>query len=96
VPIGDGPDAVVFDAAQSMVYSANGGSGTITAIHQDDADHYRLSATIATRVSARTLTLDPKLHRLYLSAARFGSTRQPNGRRTIVPGSFTVLTVGRP
>lgn len=96
VPIGDGPDAVVFDAAQSMIYSADGGSGTITAIHQDDADHYRLSATIATRVSARTLTLDPKLHRLYLSAARFGSTRQPNGRHTIVPGSFAVLTVGEP
>src|SRR5690242_19009660 len=96
VPIGDGPDGVVFDAAQSMIYSANGESGTVTAIHQDDADHYRVSATIATQVSARTLTLDPKLHRLYLSAARFGSARQPNGRHTIVPGSFAVLTVGQP
>src|SRR5690348_14479627 len=96
VPIGDGPDGVVFDAAQSMIYSANGGSGTITAIHQDDADHYRVRATLATQVSARTLTLDPKLHRLYLSAARFGSARQPDGRHTIVPGSFAVLTVGQP
>lgn len=96
VPIGDGPDAVVFDAAASTIYSSNGESGTITAIHQDDADHYRVSATIATQVSARTLTLDPKLHRLYLSAARFGSARQPNGRHTIVPGSFAVLTVGQP
>jgi DNA-binding beta-propeller fold protein YncE len=96
VPIGDGPDAVVFDAAASTIYSANGQSGTITAIHQDDADHYRVSATIATQVSARTLTLDPKLHRLYLSAARFGNTLQPNGRRSIVPGSFAILTVGQP
>lgn len=96
VPIGDGPDGVVFDAAQSMIYSANGGSGTITAIHQDDADHYRVRATLATQVSARTLTLDPKLHRLYLSAARFGSARQPDGRHTIVPGSFAILTVGQP
>lgn len=96
VPIGDGPDAVVFDDTASTIYSSNGESGTITAIHQDDADHYRVSATIATQVSARTLTLDPKLHRLYLSAARFGATRQPNGRHTIVPGSFAVLTVGKP
>jgi len=96
VPIGDGPDAVVFDAAQSTIYSSNGESGTITAVHQHDADHYRVDATIATQVSARTLTLDPKLHRLYLSAARFGSTRQPNGRHTIVPDSFAVLTVGEP
>src|SRR6185312_1773 len=64
VPIGDGPDAVVFDDAQSTIYSSNGESGTITAIHQDDADHYRVSATIPTRVSARTLALDPTLHRL--------------------------------
>jgi DNA-binding beta-propeller fold protein YncE len=96
VPIGDGPDAVVFDAAASTIYSSNGESGTITAIHQDNMDHYRVTATIATRVGARTLTLDPKLHRLYLSAARFGSTLQPNGRHTIVPDSFAVLTVGRP
>lgn len=96
VPIGDGPDGVVFDPAEAMIYSANGESGTITAVHEDDPDHYRVTATIPTQVSARTLTLDPKLHRLYLSAARLGATRQANGRRTIEPDSFSVLTVGRP
>lgn len=93
--IGQGPDAVVFDAAEAMIYSSNGQSGTITAVHEDDADHYRVSATIPTQVSARTEALDPKLHRLYLSAARLGTTRQPNGRPTIEPGSFSMLTVGR-
>lgn len=96
VPIGDGPDGVVFDTAEAMVYSANGESGTLTAVHEDDPDHYRVTATIPTQASARTLTLDPKLHRLYLSAARLGATRQANGRRAIEPDSFAVLTVGRP
>lgn len=96
VPIGEGPDAVVFDAATSMIYSSNGESGTITAVHQDDADHYQVSATIPSQTSARTLTLDPKLHRLYLSAARFGTTVQPNGRHAIEPDSFSILTVGQP
>jgi DNA-binding beta-propeller fold protein YncE len=96
VPIGDGPDGVVFDAAEAMVYSSNGESGTLTAVHEDDPDHYRVTATIPTQVSARTLALDPKLHRLYLSAARLGATRQANGRRMIEPDSFAVLTVGRP
>lgn len=96
VPIGDGPDAVVFDAAEATVYSSNGESGTLTAVHEDDPDHYRVTATIPTQTSARTLALDPKLHRLYLSAARFGTTRQANGRRTIEPDSFSILTVGRP
>jgi DNA-binding beta-propeller fold protein YncE len=96
VPIGEGPDGVVFDVAEAMIYSANGESGTITAVHEDDPDHYRVTATIPTQISARTLALDPKLHRLYLSAARLGATRQANGRRTIEPDSFAVLTVGRP
>ncbi|MFA6231125.1 MAG: YncE family protein [Rhodanobacter sp.] len=96
VPIGEGPDAVVFDATASMIYSSNGESGTITAVHQDDADHYRVTATIPTRTSARTLALDPKLHRLYLSAARLGKTRQANGRPTIEPNSFGIITVGQP
>jgi DNA-binding beta-propeller fold protein YncE len=96
VSIGDGPDAVVFDAAESTIYSSNGESGTITAIHQDDADHYHVSATIPTQRSARTVALDPKLHRLYLSAARLGTTREANGRLSMEPNSFGVLTVGRP
>jgi DNA-binding beta-propeller fold protein YncE len=73
VPIGEGPDAVVFDEATSTVFSSNGESGTITAVHQNDADHYSVAATVATQPSARTLALDPKLHRLYLSAAQWAS-----------------------
>ncbi|MEO7065928.1 MAG: YncE family protein [Rhodanobacter sp.] len=96
VRIGKGPDAVVFDAAESIIYSSNGESGTLTAVHQDDADHYHVSATVSTQVSARTLALDPKLHRLYLSAAQLEATRQPNRRPTIKPNSFVILTVGRP
>ncbi|MGH8157519.1 MAG: YncE family protein [Rhodanobacter sp.] len=95
VVIGDGPDAVVFDAADAMVYSSNGESGTITAVHEDDPNHFTVTATIPTQTSARTLALDPKLHRLYLSAARWGATKQANGRPTIEPNSFSILTVGR-
>jgi DNA-binding beta-propeller fold protein YncE len=94
VPIGDGPDAVVFDDAASMIYSSNGESGNLTAVHEDSADHYTVSATIPTQVSARTLALDPRRHRLHLSAATFGKEKQANGRPTLVPDSFTILTVG--
>jgi YVTN family beta-propeller protein len=97
VPIGEGPDAVVFDRGTSTVFSSNGESGTITAVHQDDADHYSVTATIPTQPSARTLTLDAKLHRLYLSAAKFeAAPAQDGGKRAMVPDSFTVLTVGSP
>ncbi|MDQ6648457.1 MAG: YncE family protein [Pseudomonadota bacterium] len=94
VPIGDGPDAVTFDAARSMIYSSNGESGTITAVHEDDADHFTVAATIPTQVSARTLALDPKLHRLYLSAARLGAAKKAGQRAPIEPNSFSMLVVG--
>ena len=97
VAIGEGPDAVVFDDATATVFSSNGESGNITAVHQDDADHYSVVATIPTQPSARTLALDPKLHRLYLSAAQWATPPAAGGGRpSVVPDSFTVLTVGRP
>lgn len=95
LPIGDGPDAVVFDAAAATAYSSNGESGTITAVHEIDPDHFAVSATITTQPSARTLALDPQKHRLYLSAAQLGKDKQPNGHPSIVPDSFTILTVGQ-
>jgi YVTN family beta-propeller protein len=96
VAIGEGPDAVTFDDATGMVYSSNGESGNITAVHQDDADHYSVAATITTQPSARTLALDPKLHRLYLSAATLAGPAQEGHHPAIKPDSFTVLTVGAP
>ena len=96
VAIGEGPDAVAFDPKLGMIYSSNGRSGTITAVHEDDPDHFRVTATIPTQVSARTLTLDPATHRLYLSAARLGAAKQAGHRPPIVPDSFAVLVVGQP
>lgn len=94
VPIGEGPDAVVFDPSDDILYSSNGESGNLTVVHQDDPDHYRVIATVPTQVSARTEALDPATHRLYLSAAIPGPTIDARGRHTMRPDSFTVLVVG--
>ena len=96
VAIGDGPDAVVFDPATGTIYSSNGQSGTITAVHEDDADRYTVAATIPTQKSARTMTLDPQTHRLYLSAATPGTKKNARGWPEMLPDSFTVVVVGQP
>ncbi|HEX5306224.1 MAG TPA: YncE family protein [Dyella sp.] len=96
VAIGDGPDAVAYDPATAMIYSSNGQSGTITAVHETDADHYTVAATIPTQKSARTMTLDPQTHRLYLSAATPGTRKNARGWPQMLPDSFTVLVVGQP
>lgn len=95
LPIGRGPDGAAFDAATGLVFSSNG-EGTLSVVHEDDAEHFRLVATVPTQRSARTVTLDAATHRLFLSAAEFGaaSAAGPHRRPPIVPGSFSVLVVG--
>jgi DNA-binding beta-propeller fold protein YncE len=96
VVIGRGPDGAVYDADLALVFSSNGIDGTLTVIHQDSADEYRVIATVTTQVSARTMALDPASHQIYLAAAQFGPTpaatpEQPLPRAAVTPDSFVIL-----
>jgi YVTN family beta-propeller protein len=96
VAIGDGPDAAAFAADLGFVFSSNGADGTLTVIHQETPDQYRVIATVQTQKSARTMALDPATHRIFLAAARLGDTPaptpdQPHPRPNIVPDSFVIL-----
>jgi YVTN family beta-propeller protein len=98
VPIGDGPDAAVFDSDRKLIFSSNGQDGTITVIKEESADKYSVMETVSTEKSARTITLDEKTHNLYLSSAQFGpppsaTADNPHPRPRIVAGSFHVLIV---
>jgi len=98
VPIGDGPDAAAFDPRRQLVFSSNGQSGTLTVVHEDDADHYRVVSNVPTQKSARTMAMDPGGN-IYLAAAQFGkrpapSAANPRGRPPLLPGSFVILVVG--
>jgi YVTN family beta-propeller protein len=98
VAIGEGPDAVAFDAERGLVFSSNGQDGTLTVIREVDPDHYVVVSNVVTQKSARTLALDQRGHRLFLVAARFGPApesgpAQPHPRPPVLEGSFTVLVV---
>lgn len=100
VPIGDGPDAAAYDPDIATVFSSNS-DGTLTVIHQDDADHYRVVANAATPSRSRTLALDPTGHQIYLASAEFGETpaktdAQPHPRPAMRPDSFAIVVVARP
>ena len=97
VAIGSGPDAAAYDAGRKLVFSSNG-EGTLTVVKQDSADKYTVLATVPTEKSARTMSLDTKSHKIYLSAAQLGATPEataenPHPRPKMVPGSFHVLVV---
>ncbi|MEO8159870.1 MAG: YncE family protein [Arenimonas sp.] len=93
LPIGDGPDGAAFDPTSQDAFSPNGQSGTLTVIHEDDPDHYRVTQTLTTQAGARTIELDPSTHRLYLPAARYGPKPDGEKRAPMLPGSFSVIVV---
>ena len=52
-----------------MAFSSNGGDGTLTVVREEEPGRFDVVATIPTQPGARTMTIDPKTHRIYLSAA---------------------------
>jgi DNA-binding beta-propeller fold protein YncE len=99
--IGPGPDGCIFDPEQKLIFSSNGGDGTLTVIRERSPGQYEVAANIKTQVSAKTIAMDPKTHRLYLSAATRAATpakadvaAKKGGRPRFEPGSFVVLVVG--
>jgi hypothetical protein len=91
LPIGLGNDAVAFDPVRRRVFSSNGRDGTITVYQQQTADHYVALAPIETKVSARTMSLDPKTGWLFVPAADTDPSPTPGGRPQVRPGTLKVL-----
>ncbi|HEX8071110.1 MAG TPA: hypothetical protein VF546_14235 [Pyrinomonadaceae bacterium] len=99
LPIGGGVDAAAFDPETGLIFSSNG-DGTLTVVHEDAPDKYSVVENVTTQRGARTMALDPKTHKVYLVTAEFGpppapTPERPRPRPTIVPGSFTLLVVGK-
>ena len=94
VPIGAGVDAAAFDPETGLVF-ASGGDGTLTVARVDEKGTLAVVQTVATPVRSRTMTLDPKTHKLYASSAQFGApVPGPDGRPgrpPMVPDSFKVV-----
>jgi YVTN family beta-propeller protein len=99
LPIGDGVDATAFDPETGLVF-ASCGEGVLTVVHEDSADKFSITETVPTERGARTMTLDPAKHEIFLVTAKFGpppapTAEQPHPRPAILPDSFVVLVVGK-
>jgi YVTN family beta-propeller protein len=96
--IGTGPDAAGFDPGTGLAFSSNG-DATLTIVKLVNGK-YEAVDTVATVRGARTMTVDPKLHRVYLLAAEYGPAPaakegQKQARPPVLPDSFHVLVVGK-
>jgi YVTN family beta-propeller protein len=82
LPICAGVDAVVYDEKTKLIFCS--GDGTTTIIKQESADKYAVVQTITTGTRAKTMALDPKTHKIYISVADYENKK-------IVPNTFRLL-----
>lgn len=85
ISIGAGVDAVAYDAVTKLIFCSNG-DATTTIIKQETSDKYAVVQTLVTQIRAKTLALDTKTHKIYLSVADFTP-----GTKNVIPNSFKVL-----
>src|SRR6266478_3370103 len=97
-PIAAGVDYAGFDPDANLIFFSCG-AGTLSIYHEKSADVYEDAGAVTTQPSAKTMAFDPKTRKIFLPAAEFTETppAQPGGRptRTMKPGSFVVLVVGK-
>jgi YVTN family beta-propeller protein len=96
--IGDGPDAAGWDAAHKLAF-ASCGEGVLSVVDASGSAFPTIE-TLPTQRGARTLAYDSAADRIYLVTAEFGprpaaTADNPRPRPAMVPGTFTVIVVGR-
>lgn len=98
VPIGQGVDGTSFDPGTLLAFCSCGEGNTFIA-HEDAPDKLTPVQTLATEKGSRTMTVDPKTHRIYLPSAKFEpmptpAPGEPRQRPKMVAGSFKILVYG--
>jgi DNA-binding beta-propeller fold protein YncE len=95
LPIGAGPDAVIYDPKRHLALIPSGRAGTLSVIALEGPQANTVIDTVQTQVGARTGTVDPKTGRVWLPTAKYAPPAQPGGRPTTVAGTFHVLVLDR-
>ena len=102
LPTGNGVDAAEFNPV-TMESFCSSGDGKLTVIKENGPTNFAVEQDVATKAGAKCSTLDSKTGQIYLITAEgAGGGRGPQGGGrgrgrggAMVPGSFTILIVGK-
>ena len=97
-PIGRGVDYAGFDPDAKLIFFSCS-EGVLNVFHEKSAADYEDDGAVKTQPGARTMAFDPKTKKIFLTTAEYIETpaSTPGGRpqRSIKPGTFVVLVVGK-
>lgn len=95
IPIGKGPDSVIYDAQRQLAFIPCGRDGVLEVISTADPAKVALVQHAQTQTLARTGALDPQSGRIYLMTATIDTAAGPGpaGRPVPKSGSFEMLVV---
>jgi YVTN family beta-propeller protein len=93
LPIDQGPDAVLLDAARGRAFIPCGESGMLDVVALGGRHGAKIVGHIKTAPGARTGALDPRTGEIYLPTARFSAPAPGSRHGAMIPGSFSVLVV---
>jgi DNA-binding beta-propeller fold protein YncE len=94
LPIGSGVDGAGYDPGSGDAF-ASAADGTLTVIHEDSPNTYRVVQTIKTPEGSRNMGVDPTTHRVFVVSAKFGPAPAGRGRPPVLPDSFALMVIER-
>lgn len=106
IPLPGGSDGAVFNPATQEAF-ATLGNGFLAVVKENSPTSFTLEQTLATMMGARTITLDPTTNHIYTMSNQYGPMpAEPAGgeagggrgrfrRPPVIPGSFTILAIGK-
>ena len=97
LPINEGSDAAAFDPVRHLAFSSSG-DGTISVVREEDPNTFVALGFFRTRVTGRTMAIDPQTGRLFVPAADVETTAAPDpkgrpDRGQLRPGSLKLLFI---
>jgi len=100
LPLAGGSDGAVFNPATMEAFSSHS-NGTMTIVKEKSPTSFDVAQNLQTMLGARTLTLDSKTNHLFVMSVERGPAPPPppgggrGGQGLAVPGSFSILVIGR-
>ena len=101
LPLAGGSDGAVFNPSTMEAFSSHS-NGTMTIVKEKSPTSFEVEQNLQTMLGARTLTLDTKTNRLFVMSVERGPAPPPppgggrGGQAPVIPGSFTILMIGKP